>query len=115
MSDARKWFYYLPKEKPVLTVCFMKSSNGDMARGIAVKSHKDQHYKAKARNIAEGRALKAITTGVSDKQIDKISGFKKYTKTTDDDFYTKFIYTQHKLDITPELTALEEKLCNARP
>ena len=54
--------YYYCKNgdgKPVVTVCVMQNGS-DTARGVAILSSKDNHNKKIARQIAAGRAAKAL-------------------------------------------------------
>jgi hypothetical protein len=58
--EIRK-FYYLRDNynRPTGTVCLIKS-NGDIARGVAICSLKDNPDKKTGRHIAQGRAVRAM-------------------------------------------------------
>ena len=60
------YYYYLRdyKNRPLITVCLLKQ-NGDVARGVAICSEKDNPNKSVGRNIARGRAVQAIKRGAT--------------------------------------------------
>lgn len=68
MNIERKYFYYVyspdpftkGRGKPMVTVCLLKR-NGDISRGLAICSLKDNPKKKTGRDIAYRRALYAMT------------------------------------------------------
>lgn len=56
-------YYYIRdnQNRPTITVCLIKDSEGNISRGIAICSDKDQPCKKVGRNIAKERAIYAIT------------------------------------------------------
>lgn len=60
----KEYYYYLRDNanRPVVTVCLL-AENGNVARGIAVCSIKDQPEKRKGRAIAKARAEYALSRG----------------------------------------------------
>ena len=60
VTDEKKYFYYVrdKKNRPVVTVCLIKGSNG-IGKGIAVCSLDDNPIKIVGKDIAMRRALKA--------------------------------------------------------
>lgn len=56
-------YYYIRdnQNRPTITVCLIKDSEGNISRGIAVCSDKDQPCKKMGRNIAKESAVHAIT------------------------------------------------------
>lgn len=61
-DNLRKRFYYFRdrENRPVITVCLVSNENGEMSRGVAFCSKKDPPKKKTGRNIAAGRAVKAM-------------------------------------------------------
>ncbi len=60
---GKQFFYYLrdKKNRPIITVCLLKA-NGDIARGVAICSDKDNPCKKTGRKIAKDRAIYAMKT-----------------------------------------------------
>lgn len=62
MKDIKHVYYYLRdnNNKPIVTICLAKNQEGNIAKGFAICSDKDQCNKKSGKNIAFTRILKAF-------------------------------------------------------
>ena len=69
-----KYYYFRDnKNRPIVTVCLVKDELGQVHRGMAICSLSDNPVKSKGRNIAKGRALKALFKQVNSEVINVIT------------------------------------------
>ena len=111
-NENRKWIYYIRNKKkmPVVTVCLIKHGN-DISRGISICSKKDKVIKARGRNIAIGRAEKAIINKESTEETIRMEVEQIEEEMLNCVQYSYFdFYYQYKSCFNPTLTDYEKKL-----
>ena len=103
-SGVTRVRYYRPSAQ--VTVCLVKSSNGDVARGISICSLQDPVNASRGRVKAKGKAIQALTNRHSLEPIVREEAMEALGD-------LRFIFGGlPKADFNPELFIMEAELIN---
>ena len=103
--DSKYYYFRDTQNKPRITVCLLKVG-GQTARGIAICSMLDNPCKTTGRNIAKGRAHKAMFAEESSCPINRKTAFD----VAYDAFGEIYFESIYKSTYAPLLTDFERKL-----
>ena len=104
-----KYYYYRDKgNRPIVTICLV-FGNGDIGKGVAICSTKDNPNKKTGRAIARGRAIQAMGNRKSNWDILRKEALEALGKAKLTAGYLDF----SKAAFNPFLTPLETKLLGA--
>ena len=126
----KRWFYYFrdSNNQPVITVCLIKDKSGDIARGIAICSKKDNFRKKDdavllnkryrlvtgGRTIAYQRAIEALKSKKTTLPIKSERAMDIVMNSNYDLCNNRHTLSLYKSVYNPTLTAFENKLINKR-
>jgi len=107
MNNTMQFSYRPSKGKPMITVCLLIESNGDMSRGISVCSCQDVVCKKTGKDYATLRALNALVNHTTTEAFDIGKRIRSFPNKSHDDI--KYI-TAFLADYNPALTHYEKTL-----
>ena len=109
MKNVIKYYYVRSaNNEPLITICLSRIE-GQTSRGIAICSDKDNPCKKIGRDIAYGRALKAIFNGKSGDRVNRPLFLHAWL------ISSGFESPMYKSEYNPNLTAFELKLLTNTP